>query len=161
MITSGGGGVRQHKYKGTIDTDEIRDQPQLSVASATEYVLGVFVRTTALRPSISRALLYMRTPPMTTAVPRAERGVTALANRITESQMSSARFAVFATLRYDDEKMWRRSLIIKDYKFIIMVHIDGLKHAQLHAIWFIRETVKLRLDPILGSISNYLMVKFH
>ena len=36
---------------------------------------------------------------MTTAVPRAERGVTALANRITESQMSSARFAVFATLR--------------------------------------------------------------
>ena len=68
------------------------------MASAAEYVLG---RTTALtrRPSISLALLYMRTPPMTTAVPRAERGVTALANRITESQMSSARFAVFATLR--------------------------------------------------------------
>ena len=67
------------------------------MAPAAEYVLG---RTTALtRPSISLALLYMRTPPMTTAVPRAERGVTALANRITESQMSSARFAVFATLR--------------------------------------------------------------
>ena len=91
---------RQAQYKGTIDTDEIWDAPQLSVASATEYVLGVFCfRTTALRPSISLALLYIRTPPITTAVPRAERGVTALPNRITDSQMSSARFAVFATLR--------------------------------------------------------------
>ena len=99
--------------KGTIDTDEIpRDKPQLSVASATEYVLGggACFRTTALRPSISLALLYMRTPPMTTAVPRAERGVTALANRITESQMSSARFAVFATLR--DERMRRTRPLI-------------------------------------------------
>ena len=138
MITSGGGGVRQHKYKGTIDTDEIRDKPQLSVASATEYVLGVFVRTTALRPSISRALLYMRTPPMTTAVPRAERGVTALANRITESQMSSARFAVFATLRYDDdEKMGVDAFVNYD--------INGFIHAKLHPIWFIRDTVKLRV----------------
>ena len=42
---------------------------------------------------------------MTTAVPRAERGVTALANRITESQMSSARFAVFATLRDESVRL--------------------------------------------------------
>jgi len=30
---------------------------------------------------------------------------------------------------------------------------------EIHAVWFIRETVKLRLDPILGSVSYLLIVK--
>ena len=50
-------------------------------------------------PSISCALLYKRTPHITTAVPRPDKNVTGFPNRRTDSHISKARFPVLATLQ--------------------------------------------------------------
>ena len=50
-------------------------------------------------PSISCALLYSRTPHITTTVPRPDKNVTGFPNRRTDSHISRARFPVLATLQ--------------------------------------------------------------
>ena len=50
-------------------------------------------------PSISCALLYSRTPHITTTVPRPDKNVTGFPNRRTDSHISKARFPVLATLQ--------------------------------------------------------------
>ena len=49
--------------------------------------------------SIERALLYSKTPPNTTIVPRPDNKVTGLPNTSTEAQIIRARFTVFETLQ--------------------------------------------------------------
>ena len=50
-------------------------------------------------PSISCALLYSKTPHITTTVPRPDKNVTGFPNRRTDSHISRARFPVLATLQ--------------------------------------------------------------
>ena len=44
---------------------------------------------------------------------------------------------------------------------LLLFSIFIMETCRIHAVWFIRDAMKLRLDPNLGSISNFLRLKFH